>query len=872
MEKLLRRCFIILFFIFSMLFLFWQTLPQILTLLTNQVLPSGTVITFTGTPLWQDKSLILPDVRITFRGCELLDATTPRISFHQQRWLFQLNRVETNSQCMSGFFVTRPGAASPFSLADWLVNLPNSQIMIAQLIVAPWQDYAGELSLYADKGEINAHYTGLNLSFAGTLNSKGVLNLQTLLLKAHSMNRYMQLSGIVYVPTPFQPLQTRGALRGELRFPNTSRGLVVSLDWEQRQGILTIKESEREQFYAYLPWNIDNKQIHVEKGKWHWSHVQQPVGGSVNLTLLNWREAGTKAILLARINMLTQSKNGKANAVMTLDPVKIGQITRGIDFQLNGQANFTNTSIGGTLPGRVVFLLNDPSVTFKPGAILRVYNHILSPLKTNAVHIPLAGINISRRGVNGQLHAILRTSNSPLGEMQIHLSGNAKNFRPDHTDLQWKFWGNGRLPGQNADLTFSGKGRWNQGAIVINKLTAYLKKFHNDQIIVESLKMMLVSPVKIWNSSKITTLSGSVALRAKKIHLSTGGSMSTPELRLQFQGPSINNITLNGVLLTDHIGPAQLYGHWNGERLRGSGWLSKQPITAFQSLVPAEVKTTLHNGYLSAQSAFSFSGKEGLQMRGHFVTSNAEIWYNDVKIWIKDSIASYRFHNKRWQLGVEHPVSLQLKLISNFFNIHSVTAKIQGFYPYTNNYPFILSTLRIELMGGSIELNELKLPSQQAAVITVNEININNLLHTMKVKKFTMSGYVNGELPLFLNDPQWLIKEGWLENKGEMTLYIDSDIIREIKKRDTEAGIAVNLLNHLEIKQSRMNINLDNFGNLIMRSNTHGINSDIDSKRDIMINHQHQQNIFKFARSLQFSDKIKERIEQKLSSPEGVDK
>jgi hypothetical protein len=45
-----------------------------------------------------------------------------------------------------------------------------------------------------------------------------------------------------------------------------------------------------------------------------------------------------------------------------------------------------------------------------------------------------------------------------------------------------------------------------------------------------------------------------------------------------------------GDLHADEIGPVQVNGRWDGERLRGQAWWPKQSLTVFQPLSPARLE------------------------------------------------------------------------------------------------------------------------------------------------------------------------------------------------------------------------------------------------------------------------------------------
>ena len=47
-----------------------------------------------------------------------------------------------------------------------------------------------------------------------------------------------------------------------------------------------------------------------------------------------------------------------------------------------------------------------------------------------------------------------------------------------------------------------------------------------------------------------------------------------------------------GNLHADDIGPVQVNGRWDGERLRGQAWWPKQSLTVFQPLIPPDWKLT----------------------------------------------------------------------------------------------------------------------------------------------------------------------------------------------------------------------------------------------------------------------------------------
>lgn len=79
-----------------------------------------------------------------------------------------------------------------------------------------------------------------------------------------------------------------------------------------------------------------------------------------------------------------------------------------------------------------------------------------------------------------------------------------------------------------------------------------------------------------------------------------------------------------------------------------------------------------------------------------------------------------------------------------------------------------------------------------------------------------MFGVFSGVLLLWLNNEKWIVKDGWLVNSGLMILWLDKDIVDVVVKDNMIVGLVINWLCYMEISCLSININLDNFGLLIM--------------------------------------------------------
>lgn len=853
--------------VIAILALLWQALPYWLPWLVNRMLPAGTVMSLSGSPHWRDQGLGLPDVRLAVQGCTLLDAMNPHIRYRQQRWELQLQRFELDSACLARLPASQDDDAAAISLADWQQRLPNMQVAVAQLIVTPWQYYAGRAELIAENGGQRLHYAGANLSFDAALDGKLRLNLQRLSLQLPDSPQPLRLSGTLTLPSSLDDLPSDGALRGELQTGYAPLPLELSLSWQQRQGELTIAEKGERQPLARLPWSIDAGQIQVAEGQWRWPYAQQPLSGGISLALQNWSDGWDETEFSARLNVITTGQTGKANAVLTLGPGRIGLINSDLGFQLSGRANLSDISFTATLPGLLGGSIINPSITLKPGAILRAYGNVMPQLKLDEVRWPLAGVSVSAAGVSGRLQAILRASDSYWGRFQLHLDGRAKDFWPDSGNWRWQYWGGGELPPLQARWDVTGKGYWQDNVIAVEQLSTGFDRLRYGLVTVESPRLVLNRPLLWRRAADMGSFSGALILQADKTRFSNGGYLPQSQLSVQLQGPDINHFTLNGELQAESIGPIRLNGRWDGERLRGEGWWPKQSLTVFQPLLSPDLKIKLRDGEFYAQSAFSAARKQGFEAGGHWVVRNGGMWLSDGEVSGLDFVLSYRLHNQTWQLGPQQPVMLRIKSLRNLFDMQNISADLQGFYPYSDAQPLTLSNVGVDLLQGHLALSELSLPQRQPTLLTLRQIDLSELFYVLKPKQFAMSGKVNGELPLYLYDPQWLIKGGWLENSGPLTLRMDRDMLEAITEDNIVAGTALDWFSYLEISRSRADVSLDNLGMLQMLAEIHGVNSQISEQREVKLNYQHQENIFQLWRSLRFGDNLQEWLEQTISLP-----
>lgn len=852
--------------IILLLIALWQTLPRWLPHAITPWLPQGSQLILQGPLRWQQGALQVAGVHFSAQGCAIADASTLSLAYQRGRWLLNGEHLTVDTACLSKLPV---GDTSQTSLTlDRLQSqLPPFELNIDLFTITPWQFYAGKLQLLSSANGQRLHYQGQNLSAEAVLDERQQLTLNHLSVTPPNGAPPLQLNGKMTVPLDFTSLPSHGALQGEMQTTYLVKPLLLDLRWQQQQGVLTLTEKGSAQPLATLPWEVTSQQIRIEQGEWRWPYIEQPLSGGLSVALHDWSKGLDETQISARLNVITAGHNGKGNAVLTLGPGKVGLTHSDLNFQLTGQANLANFSFTASIPGVLSGTILNPTLALQSGSLLRAWGQATPDMRLEEARLPLAGVKITAAGISGRLQAIVSASDRYWGRFRLHLDGQAQTFWPDNGRWQWRYWGNGKLPPLQAVWDVTGSGNWQDSAITLNQLSTGFNQLKYGMVTVMAPRLALSQPVVWQRDASSPSFNGNVQLVAERVNFSNGAYLPPSVLDLQLTGRGPDNFQWQGALQANPIGPIALRGRWDGERLRGEGWWPKQPLTVFQPLISPALNFKLREGQFYAQSAFSAARKQGFEAGGHWVVRNGGMWLNDGEMSGLDFVLPYRLQNHHWQLGAKRPVILRIKLLSNLFEMQNITADLQGTYPYSEAQPLTLSNVGVDILDGHISLSALRLPQHDAAVLKLDKIDLSALFTALNPKQFAMSGRVNGELPLYLNHPKWLVRDGWVANDGTLTLRLDKDMADAMGSNNLAAGIAIDWLRYIEISRSKARVDLDNLGELTLKAQINGVNPQKNAKRGIILNYSHQENVFHLWRSLRFGDNLQEWLEQALSQP-----
>lgn len=827
-------------------------------------LPKNVSVTAEGGAHWRDGALRLPDLRFHIRHCQPAFVSGIAISWQNGRWQLSAEDMSLDMACLGCF--SQDKHQSSLTLSEWQKRLPAVAVNIKRFRLTPYQRYSGMLHISLDSQRQKIDYQGENIRISGQLQGRK-LQLNHVMIKTDSLPQPFSLQGVITLDERIDAPPVAGTLFSDIRLLDTPQLMRVTLAWQQCQGSLLVSEAGKTVTLLNLPWEIGQDHFAVKHGTWQWPYGPQPVGGNISLTLNEWQQGLTGSQINARMNLLTSGRGGKGNQVLSIGPGPLPARGKRLPFQLTGIAKLATLQFYNSIAGEISGPLLDPELRLKPGALLRMRGRLLSTLEVDEARWPLAGIRLSRKGVNGRLQAILSAHDNKKGHFRLHLDGHAVDFLPDKGKWHWRYWGTGSVLPLAAKWSITGHGSWSDHLLTLKNLSASFDQLRHGMLKISAPQLSLTTPLRWQRSTTVPLFKGDFRLITRETRRNSAVVVPATSTELQLTGTSPDAFTFKSRVRAGDVGTLRANGRWDGERLRGRAWWPRQPLAAFQSLISPGLKLSLESGWLQAQVAFSATATQGLLAGGHWrITDGCLRMPDNAARGIAFSLP-FRFDARQWYLGAQVPATLRIARIDNQFPLQDLTANLQGYYPWSEKQPLVLSNIGLRLLAGNLRLDRLTLPQRQAALLRLHNISLSELVTALKPKQLAMSGRVNGTLPLWLNTGEWVIEGGRLINDGNVTLRLDQQLVDALASEGMATATAIDWLRYLEISDLKATISLSQTGEVTLRAGIRGDNGRRKQHQPVMLNYQHQENLYQLWRSLRFSENLYTLLEKNMVLP-----
>ncbi|ADP12644.1 hypothetical protein EJP617_29630 [Erwinia sp. Ejp617] len=828
-------------------------------------LPENTALVLNGNLRWQQGALRLPGLHYRIGNCVLVTVSNAALSRHRSRWQLSADTLLIDSACAAKI-PPSDSRQDPRTLAEWQQMLPAADMSIGQLVVAPWQNGSGRLQLHIDARRQRLEYRAKKLTLQAELNGQQ-LALNHVAWQATGIAQPVILNGTLNLPANPGGLPESGGLRGNITLDGVPDPILIDLNWQQRNGTLIARSENHAIPLLTLPWQIAPQLIEIRQGQWNWPWGGQPLSGNIALSAKNWQQGLAATQITGRLNLLTQGRGGKGNVVLGIGPGRLDLSDSYLPLRLTGDAKMAQLQFFAGLPGVLRGPLIDPLLELQPGALLRMKGQLLSTLEVDEARWPLAGLSVSSAGINGRLQAILSAHNREMGRFRLHLDGRASRFWPDKGEWLWRYWGNGYLAPLAAKWDVNGRGRWLNTLIELNSLSTGFNHLRYADTSVDAPRLTLDKPILWQRDPARPSFNGQLNMKAKKVRLKSGGFLPPSVLTFAVKGRDPAWFLYNGSLQAGEIGPVQVQGRWNGERLRGQMWWPQQSLRVFQPLLSPDLKMSIQDGQLKAQIAFSAAGDQGLKAGGHWLVTNGSVLMPDNAISGIDFSLPFRLQAQRWYFGMHGPVALRIKEISNQFVMQNITADVQGWYPWSSAKPLRLSNVGTDVLGGQLHMANLQMPQTQPATVQIKHINMSELISALKLKQIAMSGTIDGALPLWLTHSQWLVKGGRVANSGTLTVRMDKAMADAISSNNVAAGAALDWMRYMEISRSWATVDIDNLGWMSMAAKIEGSSRFSNRNQRVSLHYTQRENLFQLWRSLRFGNNLQYWVEENATLP-----
>lgn len=847
---------------FVLLCILWVTLTRWLPVVAKIYLPENVTLSLTQ-PTFKQNQLIVDTIQLRVGNCLWFDAQSSRFSVFPLH--LNVTKLTEDNLCLSELPEQKEKSGDPTALSDVLSGLPEFSVVIDNAVVSPWSDYQGSVWLYSNKKTpLSLDYRGEKLSFSTHITSDYQLIIDSLSAQLPNQEQRIELNGDLVLPLTTDALPASGVITANFTLLKPQKQLHAKFEWQQAQGSLTLFDTQSGQEIIYLPWKVSASAITIMEGRWLWEEQGFPLKGAISLQVDNWQLGLSDMQISGRTNLVTDAQKGKANLVLTLPPSKINLLDADIHFRLNGQLKYDDMVLDINLPAQIAGQLVSPSILFKSGSLLRAYGRVSPTLLLKEARLPLAGTSLSADGISGRLQAILKVKEQYWGDFSVHLDGQSDKFTIDRGNWYWKYWGNAQLPALAARWDIQGRGSWQDTLITLTSLNTGFDQIKYGLLSMTATRLILTKPLLWQRDIQRESFQGAVTLTSNRMQFGAASYLPKITVNANLTGKSPADFQLKADLSTKNVGPIVIFSRWDGERFRGTARWPEQSVSAFQTLIPEDMGITLREGNLFSQAAFSIDPEKGFVAGGHWRVENTGLWLKDGEVSGLNFVLPWKLQNSTWTLGEKSPVELRIQQLNNLFELTDIRASLTGSYPPTDEKPLQLSQVGFQLLGGKVTLDLLRWPQTNPATITLHQIELSELFTVLKVSQFAISGKINGELPFYLNNPEWIVKNGWVENSGPLTSRLDTQFVESIKADNLSAGAAISWLQYLEISRSRSDVNLTNLGLLTMKTILEGFNAQEKKRREVHLTYTHEENVFQLWRSLRFGSNLEEWLEKNL--------
>ena len=179
-----------------------------------------------------------------------------------------------------------------------------------------------------------------------------------------------------------------------------------------------------------------------------------------------------------------------------------------------------------------------------------------------------------------------------------------------------------------------------------------------------------------------------------------------------------------------------------------------------------------------------------------------------------------------------------------------------------------LRRLGADLLGTRVKVNQLVAqltPLSTRGVIEFSKLPLNNILELENQPSLNGEGLLQGKLPFRLQDKSLWIDKGRINSMGNGVIrYQMNDKIRALASSNQGLAIAVNVLENFKYQSLDITANYSPDGKLLLANRLKGQNPNWQNGQPIDFSINIEENILKLLKTLQFTDELEEKLQEKV--------
>lgn len=632
-----------------------------------------------------------------------------------------------------------------------------------------------------------------------------------------------------------------------------------------------------------FPLKFDGKTLYVQQGQFFWDWRSDfPLKGYLTAQFTPSDFANGKLFPIKTslsTNLLSQSKAmGNGNIELTAVNGELNADSLRLPFSIDGDVKYQNFALSGSLPADFEGDFVDLHLQFKPNAQLHLKGDERF-LNVKDLRLLLDNIIVNRFGIHGDLVAQFQGESPDFKNINLKLDGKAKNFKlglgsffadPKGKNVtndrwQWQLQGDTELHSLKSRLALKGNGHWQGNLVKIDTLSGNIKQIKTKNLKLEKVDLTLIKPIEF--AYEQWKLNGGMQIKSPLLEFSYRGRFKAPNIVLNMNG-EIEKLNLSGTIRTAEMAPVKLIAHReltkNSSRFIGQLIWQEQPATILQPLSPFSRDWIIADGSLTGETQFSVGGGEGLVATGAFNVKRGSISVPKGEIRGITFNFPYLLKNGELEFGLKKPIDLHIDEWDTGIPLQNIQAKVSGHIPHSVTKPLMLKQLSMELLGGTMTVEQFQLPQTQLAHLHLDNIDSTELLSSMQYSQVDLRGRFNAVLPFYFEGNPCYVCDGYISQTGESHLKFTKELISAISKSSgyTER-ILLRLLNDTEITDLKSLVNVGPKGDMVLDAKLKLELMDQETAK-INFNYNHRENIFSLWHMINAGSYVEQNVENTL--------